>query len=60
MNESLNEGKQVTGIEEIRDALVGIKVQLEDINKTMNEIKVIVDRNSKRRIIPLIERKTIA
>jgi hypothetical protein len=46
-------------IEEIKDALVGIKDQLETINKTLQQLKVAAENNSKPRILPVIERKNI-
>ena len=60
MDESYIEERFGVLMEEIRDALVGIKGQLENINATLIELKAVVDKNSKGRIIPLIDKKNVA
>ncbi len=47
-------------LQQIKDTLVGIKIELENLNKTLTEIKLALDRSSKGRILPLIGRRNVS
>ncbi len=47
-------------LQQIKDTLVGIRIELENLNKTLIEIKLVVDRSSKGRILPLIGRRNVS